>query len=162
MSKKVASLQMSTGHRLKIPRYSRLRLLGLTFLNGLMKLVRQIMPPSANSLATSEMRRMFSSRSGGLKPRSRLIPCRMLSACKLYAGMPLLSRYSSMANAMLLFPAANKPVITDGRLKLALIGYINELSNSKCSPYFNETMKQHKAVVETSDSVLAHLGLGLV
>ena len=41
----------------------------ITFLNGEMNDVRQTMPPSAKSLATSEIRRMFSSRSSGVKPR---------------------------------------------------------------------------------------------
>ena len=46
----------------------------LTLRNGLMKLVRHTIPPSANSLATSEIRRIFSSRSSWLKPRFLLRP----------------------------------------------------------------------------------------
>uniref|UniRef100_A0A0E9UX08 Uncharacterized protein n=1 Tax=Anguilla anguilla TaxID=7936 RepID=A0A0E9UX08_ANGAN len=44
-----------------------------------MKLVMHTRPASANSLATSAMRRMFSSLSVEVKPRFLLSPWRMLS-----------------------------------------------------------------------------------
>jgi hypothetical protein len=74
-----------------------------------MKLVRQTIPPSANNLATSDMRRIFSSRSSGEKPRFLLSPVRMLSPSRLYAGIPLPTRYSSRANDIVVFPAPDKP-----------------------------------------------------
>lgn len=51
----------------------------LTLLYGEMKLAMHTRPASANSLATSAIRRMFSSRSSGLKPRFLFRPCLMLS-----------------------------------------------------------------------------------
>lgn len=129
------------------------RLTELTFRNGLMKLVRQMMPPSANSLATSDMRRICSAQSCGLKPRFLLIPCRMLSACRQYAGMPILSKYSSVANEMVLFPAPiflsliNTLCITYAISRLhrvALLCYIKfnqpTVSNSEYT-IFNESLK---------------------
>lgn len=46
----------------------------LTFVNGEMKLVIQTRPASANSLATSAIRRIFSSLSPGENPRFLLRP----------------------------------------------------------------------------------------
>jgi hypothetical protein len=46
---------------------------------GAIKLAREITPVSAKSLATSPMRRMFSSRSAAEKPRFLLKPWRTLS-----------------------------------------------------------------------------------
>jgi hypothetical protein len=46
---------------------------------GEMNAVSTIAPASVNSFATSPMRRMFSVRSAGLKPRSLFRPKRMLS-----------------------------------------------------------------------------------
>jgi len=80
-----------------------------TFLNGEMKLVRHTMPPSANSLATSAIRLIFSSRSSGLKPRFLLRPWRMLSPSRLYAGMPWPTKYDSSANEIVVLPAPDKP-----------------------------------------------------
>lgn len=54
----------------------------LTLLYGEMKLAMHTSPASANSRATSAMRRMFSSRSSGLKPRFLFNPWRMLSPSK--------------------------------------------------------------------------------
>ena len=47
--------------------------------NGEMKEHSTIMPASTNSLATSPTRRMFSTRSASVKPRSRFRPWRTLS-----------------------------------------------------------------------------------
>ena len=86
-----------------------------TFLKGLMKLVRHTMPPSANSLATSEIRRMFSSLSWGVKLRFLLRPVRMLSPSSEYEGMPWLTRYSSRANEMVVLPAPDRPICQTAR-----------------------------------------------
>ena len=74
-----------------------------------MKLVSETIPPSANNLATSEILRIFSSRSSGVKPRLLLRPWRMLSPSRLYAGMPWLTRYSSRANEIVVLPAPDRP-----------------------------------------------------
>ena len=58
--------------------------------------VMTIRPASLNSLATSATRRMFSQRSSGEKPRSRLRPWRTLSPSRTKHAWPSsISRFSS-------------------------------------------------------------------
>lgn len=55
------------------------RVFTFTWVYGEMKLVMHTKPASANSLATSAIRRTFSSLSSGVKPRFLLRPWRILS-----------------------------------------------------------------------------------
>lgn len=66
--------------------------------NGLIKATIHIRPASANNLATSATRRIFSTRSVGENPRLLFRPHRILSPSRQYAGKPLLTIYSSNAN----------------------------------------------------------------
>lgn len=65
---------------------------------------------SANSLATSEMRRMFSLRSFSEKPRSLFRPKRTLSPSRRYAASPRCRRCCSRAVATVDLPEADRPV----------------------------------------------------
>lgn len=88
-----------------LPVQSSEQLIRHTLENGETKEQRATTPESAKSLATSETRRMFSSRSSSEKPRLRLRPWRMLSPSRQYAGMPREMRYSSRPKLTVVFPA---------------------------------------------------------
>src|SRR5437870_10070806 len=75
-----------------------------------MKAVRATMPASVNSLATSPMRRMFSVRSVGEKPRFLLRPWRMLSPSRMKARTSRAQRSFSSATAIVDFPEPESPV----------------------------------------------------
>lgn len=78
--------------------------------NGDTKLQIDTTPLSANSLATSATRRMFSSRSVWLNPRFLFKPVRTLSPSSPYAGMPRDTRNASSSKAIEVFPAPENPV----------------------------------------------------
>ncbi|MCY1447230.1 hypothetical protein D9M71_638390 [compost metagenome] len=63
----------------KLPSPARLRAMSRSARNGEMNETRVISPASSISLATSATRRMFSTRSASVKPRSRFRPWRTLS-----------------------------------------------------------------------------------
>src|SRR5277367_6529942 len=83
----------------------------LSFLYGAINAVTTIVPESANSLATSPIRLIFSFRSSSENPRSLFNPKRMLSPSKRYAVIPLCSSACSNATAIVDFPEADSPVI---------------------------------------------------
>ena len=78
--------------------------------NGEMKEQRTISPASVISLATSPTRRMFSTRSASVNPRSRLSPCRTLSPSSSIVCRPLTSSLFSARSAIVDFPAPDNPV----------------------------------------------------
>merc|ERR1719149_330295 len=69
-----------------------------------------IMPLSANSLPTSPMRRMFSSRSSGENPRLELRPWRMLSPSSTCAILPRWKSACSRVYATVDLPEPESPV----------------------------------------------------
>src|SRR5207253_5352419 len=75
-----------------------------------MKAVSATMPASVNSFATSPMRRMFSVRSAGEKPRFLLRPWRTLSPSSTKACTLRSQSAFSSATAMVDFPEPERPV----------------------------------------------------
>ena len=75
-----------------------------------MNAVMQMVPASANSAAISPMRRMFSCRSSGEKPRSALRPRRTLSPSSVYARQPWSNKLRSSAIAIVDLPDPGSPV----------------------------------------------------
>src|SRR5438876_12128326 len=75
-----------------------------------MKAVSAMMPASVNSFATSPMRRMFSVRSAGEKPRFLLRPWRTLSPSRTKACTLRSQSAFSSATAMVDFPEPERPV----------------------------------------------------
>jgi len=66
-------------------------------------------PDSAKSLATSATRRMFSSRSSSVNPKSEFRPNLILSPSRLNAGTPLVTKWSSRWNERVDLPAPDRP-----------------------------------------------------
>jgi hypothetical protein len=69
-----------------------------------------IRPLSTISLATSPARRMFSTRSASVKPRSRLRPWRTLSPSSSMVCLPSANSFWSRMLAMVDLPAPDSPV----------------------------------------------------
>jgi hypothetical protein len=81
----------------------------LTFSNGLINEAMQIMPADANNLATSLMRRIFSSRSSWLKPKFEFSPHLMLSPSSVYVGYLFFNKYDSKLKAIVVLPDDGRP-----------------------------------------------------
>ena len=77
---------------------------------GLINAAIVMMPLSKNSLDTSAIRRIFSTRSVSENPRLLLIPLRILSPSKIRQSNPRLWSSRSNAIAIVLFPEPLNPV----------------------------------------------------
>lgn len=82
----------------------------LSFRNGEMNEVMTITPASIISLATSAIRRMFSTRSSTEKPKSLFSPCLILSPSRIYVRIPSWLSLTSRALARVVLPDPESPV----------------------------------------------------
>ena len=111
MSRCSATLSgVSTNTSQNSPCCTRARAIRRSARNGEMKDTSTIRPASTISLATSATRRMFSTRSASVKPRSLLRPWRTLSPSSRYVWRPSAWSFFSTRLAIVDLPAPDSPV----------------------------------------------------